>query len=112
MSEASGNLFRRAALSQLCLDILPRPGVQECARSHGAGGSPHTPAPSSVTTGPEPGLGSGSYDLCHSSAYNYDDLGRLSQVIGGQGTVATYNFDVVGNLGRRSKDRGAMAPPS
>ena len=32
-SEASGNLFRRAALSQLCLDILPQPGVQEFARS-------------------------------------------------------------------------------
>ena len=33
VSEASGNLFRRAALSQLCLDILPQPGGQECARS-------------------------------------------------------------------------------
>lgn len=27
----------------------------------------------------------------------YDDLGRLSQVIDGQG-VATYNYDAVGNL--------------
>lgn len=25
--------------------------------------------------------------------YIYDDLGRLSQVIDGQGNVATYNFD-------------------
>jgi hypothetical protein len=31
-SEASGNLLRRAALSQLRLDILPQPGSQECAR--------------------------------------------------------------------------------
>jgi hypothetical protein len=31
-SEASGNLFGRAALRQLCLDILPQPGIQEFAR--------------------------------------------------------------------------------
>ena len=30
--------------------------------------------------------------------YIYDDLGRLSQVIDGQGNVATYNYDAVGNL--------------
>jgi YD repeat-containing protein len=28
----------------------------------------------------------------------YDDLGRLSQMIDGQGNVATYNYDAVGNL--------------
>ena len=30
--------------------------------------------------------------------YIYDDLGRLAQVIDGQGNVATYNYDAVGNL--------------
>ena len=30
--------------------------------------------------------------------YIYDDLGSLSQVIDGQGNVATYTYDVVGNL--------------
>ena len=30
--------------------------------------------------------------------YIYDDLGRLVQVIDGQGNVATYNDDAVGNL--------------
>jgi YD repeat-containing protein len=30
--------------------------------------------------------------------YIYDDLGRLSQVIDGQGNVATYTYDAVGNL--------------
>jgi YD repeat-containing protein len=30
--------------------------------------------------------------------YIYDALGRLSQVIDGQGNVATYNYDAVGNL--------------
>ena len=32
-SEASGNLLRRTAVSQVGLDILPQPGVQELARS-------------------------------------------------------------------------------
>jgi YD repeat-containing protein len=36
--------------------------------------------------------------------YIYDDLGRLSQVIDGQGNVATYTYDAVGNLGRRNSD--------
>ena len=36
--------------------------------------------------------------------YIYDDLGQLSQVIDGQGNVATYTYDAVGNLRRRSKD--------
>ena len=35
VSEASGNLFRRAALSQMGLDILPQPRVQECAHRRG-----------------------------------------------------------------------------
>ena len=32
------------------------------------------------------------------ATYIYDDLGRLSQVIDGQGNVATYTYDAVGNL--------------
>ena len=32
VSESSGNLLRRAALRQLCLDILPQPGIHEFAR--------------------------------------------------------------------------------
>jgi YD repeat-containing protein len=36
--------------------------------------------------------------------YIYDDLGRLSQVIDGQGNVAIYTYDAVGNLRRRSSD--------
>ena len=32
------------------------------------------------------------------ASYIYDDLGRLSQVIDGQGNVATYTYDAVGNL--------------
>lgn len=32
-SEASSNLFGRAALSQVCPDVLPQPGVQKFARS-------------------------------------------------------------------------------
>ena len=30
--------------------------------------------------------------------YIYDDLGRLVQVVDGQGNVATYNYDAGGNL--------------
>lgn len=32
------------------------------------------------------------------ATYIYDDLGRLSQVIDGQGNVATCIYDAVGNL--------------
>ena len=32
------------------------------------------------------------------ATYIHDDLGRLSQVIDGQGNVATYTYDAVGNL--------------
>ena len=31
--EPSGHLFGRAAFGQLCPDVLPQPGIQECARS-------------------------------------------------------------------------------
>ena len=33
VSKASGNLFGRAALGQMYLDILPQPGIQAFARS-------------------------------------------------------------------------------
>jgi YD repeat-containing protein len=36
--------------------------------------------------------------------YIYDDLGRLSQVIDGQGNVEIYTYYAVGNLGRRSSN--------
>jgi YD repeat-containing protein len=38
----------------------------------------------------------------------YDDLGRLSQVIDGQGNVATYNYDAVGNLLSITRNRGGV----
>ncbi|ULA64749.1 MAG: exported protein of unknown function [Nitrospira sp.] len=36
--------------------------------------------------------------LADQATYIYDDLGRLSQVIDGQGHVAIYSYDAVGNL--------------
>ena len=36
--------------------------------------------------------------LADQAQYIYDDLGRLSQVMDGQGNVATYRYDAVGNL--------------
>ena len=36
--------------------------------------------------------------IADQAQYIYDDLGRLSQVIDGQGNVATYTYDAVGNL--------------
>ena len=43
--------------------------------------------------------------------YIYDDLGRLSQVIDGQGNVATYNYDVVGNLLSITRSTGGVGAP-
>jgi YD repeat-containing protein len=42
--------------------------------------------------------------------YFYDGLGRLSVVIDGQGNIATYNYDAVGNL--LSITRGPVAAPA
>ena len=39
-----------------------------------------------------------SHAVADQAQYIYDDLGRLSQVIDGQGNVATYTYDAVGNL--------------
>jgi len=36
--------------------------------------------------------------IADQTQYIYDDLGRLSQAIDGQGNVATYQYDAVGNL--------------
>lgn len=44
--------------------------------------------------------------------YIYDDLGRLSQVIDGQGNVATYTYDAVGNLLSISRNTGGVGAPT
>jgi len=44
------------------------------------------------------------FGVADQAQYIYDDLGRLSQVIDGQGNVAIYTYHAVGYLGRRSSD--------
>jgi YD repeat-containing protein len=44
--------------------------------------------------------------------YIYDDLGRLSQVIDGQGNVATYTYDAVGNLLSITRSTGGVGAPT
>lgn len=44
--------------------------------------------------------------------YIYDDLGRLSQVIDGQGNVATYTYDAVGNLFSITRNTGGVGAPT
>jgi len=44
--------------------------------------------------------------------YNYDDLGRLVQVVDGQGNVATYNYDAVGNLLSLTRNTGGCLHPA
>ena len=44
--------------------------------------------------------------------YIYDDLGRLSQVIDGQGNVATYTYDAVGNLLSITRNAGGVGAPT
>ena len=44
--------------------------------------------------------------------YIYDDFGRLSQVIDGQGNVATYNYDAVGNLLSITRNTGGCLHPA
>ena len=44
--------------------------------------------------------------------YIYDDLGRLVQVIDGQGNVATYNYDAVGNLLSITCNTGGVGAPT
>jgi YD repeat-containing protein len=44
--------------------------------------------------------------------YIYDDLGRLTKVIDGQGNVATYNYDAVGNLLSITRSTGGVGAPT
>ena len=44
--------------------------------------------------------------------YIYDNLGRLSQVIDGQGNVATYNYDAIGNLLSLTRNTGGCLHPA
>jgi YD repeat-containing protein len=44
--------------------------------------------------------------------YIYDDLGRLSQVIDGQGNVATYQYHAVGNLLSITRNTGGVGAPT
>ena len=46
------------------------------------------------------------------ATYIYDDLGRLVQVIDGQGNVATYNYDAVGNLLSITRNTGGVGAPT
>lgn len=46
------------------------------------------------------------------ATYIYDDLGRLSQVIDGQGNVATYSYDAVGNLLSIARNTGGVGAPT
>jgi YD repeat-containing protein len=44
--------------------------------------------------------------------YIYDDLGRLAKVIDGQGKVATYTYDAVGNLLSITRNTGGVGAPT
>ena len=44
--------------------------------------------------------------------YIYDDLGRLVQVVDGQGNVATYTYDAVGNLLSITRSTGGCLHPA
>ncbi len=44
--------------------------------------------------------------------YIYDDLGRLAKVIDGQGNVATYTYDAVGNLLSITRNTGGGGVPT
>lgn len=46
------------------------------------------------------------------ATYIYDDLGRLSQVIDGQGNVATYTYDAVGNVLSITRNTGGVGAPT
>lgn len=43
--------------------------------------------------------------------YIYDDLGRLAQVIDGQGNVATYNYDTVDKLLSITRNTDGVGAP-
>jgi len=50
--------------------------------------------------------------MADQAQYTYDDLGRLSQVIDGQGNVATYQYDAVGNLLSITRNTGGVGAPT
>ena len=50
--------------------------------------------------------------IADQAQYIYDDLGRLSQVIDGQGNVATYQYDAVGNLLSITRNTGGVGAPT
>ncbi len=50
--------------------------------------------------------------IADQAQYIYDDLGRLSQVIDGQGNVATYTYDAVGNLFSITRNTGGVGAPT
>ena len=50
--------------------------------------------------------------IADQAQYIYDDLGRLSQVIDGQGNVATYTYDAVGNLLSITRNTGGVGAPT
>lgn len=50
--------------------------------------------------------------IADQAQYIYDDLGRLSQVIDGQGHVATYQYDAVGNLLSITRNTGGVGAPT
>lgn len=50
--------------------------------------------------------------IADQAQYIYDDLGRLSQVIDGQGNVATYTYDAVGNLLLITRNTGGVGAPT
>ena len=50
--------------------------------------------------------------IADQAQYIYEDLGRLSQVIDGQGNVATYTYDAVGNLLSITRNTGGVGAPT
>ncbi|WP_175304441.1 RHS repeat domain-containing protein [Candidatus Nitrospira nitrificans] len=50
--------------------------------------------------------------IADQAQYIYDDLGRLSQMIDGQGNVATYTYDAVGNLLSITRNTGGVGAPT
>ena len=46
--------------------------------------------------------------IADQAQYIYDDLGRLSQVIDGQGNVGTYTYAAVGNLLSVTRNTGGV----
>jgi YD repeat-containing protein len=52
------------------------------------------------------------FTVVDQAQYIYDNLGRLSQVIDGQGNVATYQYDAVGNLLSITRNTGGVGAPT